>query len=221
MSRSPSDGGAEQGSHAADRARLFAMSAVARDLGGRYAPERVRLDAFHVYDPKQKPVLERLRALAGRLPEFVATGGGVLFYGLVGTGKDHLLAWLLYQAAGRGLSCRWVNGQEVYGRFRDAMDGGASEDDLLRHLAEPQVLAVSDPIPPVGSPTAWNVSQLYRLLDRRYRALKSTWVSVNALSADDADAKLSAPVFDRLREGAELFPCFWDSYRKVARKGGA
>jgi hypothetical protein len=79
-------------------------------------------------------------------------------------------------------------------------------------------LAISDPIPPVGEPTAWNLGQLYRLLDRRYRDLKQTWVTLNALSIEDADAKLSAPMFDRLREDAELFACFWPSFRE-RRKG--
>jgi hypothetical protein len=44
--------------------------------------------------------------------------------------------------------------------------------------------------------------------------MKSTWVSLNANSPEEADAMLSAAVFDRLREGAELFGCFWPSFRE-------
>jgi hypothetical protein len=63
-------------------------------------------------------------------------------------------------------------------------------------------------------PTDWSTSQLFRLFDNRYRNLKSTWATINALSIEDADEKLSAPVFDRLRDNAELFPCFWPSFRE-------
>ena len=35
------------------------------------------------------------------LPSIVARGAGLIFYGPVGTGKDHLLAVMLYQAAGK------------------------------------------------------------------------------------------------------------------------
>lgn len=202
------------------RRRARRVAQVAQDLRPRYAPERASLEAFAVYHQAQRPVLDRLRGLAAELPALAADGRGLIFYGLVGTGKDHLLAAMLYAAAAQGVECRWRNGQEVYGQFRDRMDTGQREEELLEQLAAPQVLAISDPVPPVGQPSAWNVAQLYRLLDRRYRDLKSTWVSLNAASAEDADRKLSAPVFDRLREGAEMFACFWPSWRERRRQCG-
>jgi DNA replication protein DnaC len=194
-------------------------AAIQQDLGPRYAPDRVRFDKFEVYHPAQRDVLDRLQAVADALPEYVSRGAGLILYGSVGTGKDHLLAAMLYQAVSRhGFPCRWANGQEIYGLFRDRMSTEQREADLLQKYEEPQVLAISDPIPPVGEPTAWNLSQLYRLLDRRYRHLKPTWVTLNARSIQDADTKLSASVFDRLREDAELFACFWPSFRE-RRKG--
>jgi DNA replication protein DnaC len=125
---------------------------------------------------------------------------------------------MLYEAVGVGASCRWLNGQDLFGQFRDGMDAGRAEEDILRKLTAPDVLAVSDPIPPVGCPTSFNVNTLYRVFDRRYRALKPTWISMNALSPDDADNKLSEPVFDRVREAAEMFHCFWPSYRERTGK---
>jgi hypothetical protein len=58
---------------------------------------------------------------------------------------------------------------------------------------------------------------LYRVLDRRYREVKPTWVTINAEDADDAKAKLGAPIFDRLKDNAELVPCFWPSFRERAK----
>jgi DNA replication protein DnaC len=159
-------------------------------------------------------VLAALRQLVPALRELISAGQGVIFYGSVGTGKDHLMAALLYEAARQEVVCRWVNGQEVFGMFRDSIRAHGREDDLLRQLTEPKVLAISDPIPPAGTPTAWNLQLLYRLVDRRYRKLGSTWASPSAASIEDADAKLSAPVFDRLRERAVMPRCFWPSYRE-------
>ncbi len=193
------------------------VRALADCLGKRYGPDMARLDTFLAGTPEQKSVLARLRAFVQALPEHVATGRGLLLYGLVGTGKDHLLAAALYESARLGYSTRWVNGQEIYGRFRDAIDGGQRESDILAELTGPQVLGISDPIPPVEKPTPYNLQQLYRLLDKRYREMKCTWVSLNAVTPEDADAKLSAPIFDRLRDGAELVRCFWPSYRERSR----
>ncbi len=194
-----------------------AIRQLAGELGPRYSPTSATLDRFNVYHPAQKPILERLRALATRLPEVVAEGRGIILYGAVGTGKDHLLAALLYLAAGAGVGCRWLNGQEAYGTMRDRMDKGLEEEEFFRGLCSPQVLAISDPVPPVGTPSAWNISQLYRLFDRRYRLLRPTWVSLNAKTPEDVEHHLSAPLWDRLRHGAELFPCFWPSYRQAAK----
>lgn len=193
------------------------VRSLAVQLGQRYWPDRVKLSEFKVYHANQKAVVERLKQLTTSIGSLVSEGSGVIFYGPVGTGKDHLLASMLYEAAREGHECRWINGQELYGTIRDNMDSNAKESKFVSELYSPKVLAISDPIPPVGDPSAWNVSQLYRILDRRYRSMKSTWVSLNALSEEDADAKLSAPVFDRLRENAAVFPCFWPSFRERKR----
>lgn len=193
------------------------MADLAGQLGLRYSPKAMAISSFSIYDSRQSKVIETVKRLAESLPSWAVEGRGVLFFGTVGTGKDHLLASLLYIAAASGLSCKWVNGQEVYGQFRDRMDTGQREEDLLSELCRPQVLAISDPVPPTGNPTPFNVSQLYRLTDRRYRAKKSTWMTVNGLSPEDLDSKLSAPLFDRLREDAELLGCFWPSYRERSK----
>lgn len=186
---------------------------LAQQLGERYSPRRCSLDTYEVYDAKQKPVVARLKALD--LSALVESGCGVMLYGSIGTGKDHLLAAMLYSAAAAGVDpIAWTNGQEVFGAFRDGIDSGKAESTLLAELSAPSLLAISDPIPPRGQPSAWNVQQLYRLLDRRNRSMKSTWVTLNAMSPEDAEAKLSGPVFDRLAEGAVKLPCFWQSHRE-------
>jgi DNA replication protein DnaC len=202
---------------------------LAQDLGSRYSEEKVELSNFEIYHDNQRAVLDRLRLFDfGKL---VADGRNLLFFGPVGTGKDHLLAYALYRAArnftptseaaerlgGRphaGYFCRFLTCQEFYGKSRDLMDSRKSEDHFISELATPKILALSDPVPPVGEISPWNVAQLHRLVDRRYRAMKSTWMTVNASGIEDLDSRLSSPVFDRLREGAEILGCEWPSYRE-------
>jgi len=190
-----------------------------KDLGARYAPADVSLKKFEIYHPNQRVVVESLTALVAELPALVREGRGLVFLGSVGTGKDHLMAAMLYSAARHGIRCRWFNGQEFFGGFRDRIDTGQRDEETFRQWLAPQVLGISDPVPPIGEIGAWNTTNLYRLIDRRYRERRSTWLSVNASSMDEAEATLSSPNFDRLRQDAELFRCFWPSYRE--RKRGA
>lgn len=193
------------------------IKALSSRLGKRYSPARVSLDTFQVYHADQREALAKLRAFIAAVKTNVDEGKGLVLYGTVGTGKDHLLAAALYAAAGAGVDCSWVNGQEIFSEFRDNMDSGERESALMNRFVAPQVLGISDPIPPVfdaSKPNAWRAELLYRVLDSRYRDCKATWVSINAKSPQDADAKLTEPVFDRIQDKAEFIACFWPSFRE-------
>jgi DNA replication protein DnaC len=189
-----------------------------RDLGARYSPDRACLDRFELYHPAQRAVLIQVKAFAARLPDALARGEGLIFYGPVGTGKDHLLAALLHQAAGKhSMAARWFNAQEFFASIRDRMSKGWEEGPFIQRWIQPQVLGISDLIPPMRDPSAWNIEVIYRLIDKRYGALKSTWVTVNAASEADAYESLSGPVFDRLQESSVVLHCNWPSYRERTR----
>ena len=200
----------------AERKARLAVMDLATKLGQRYHPSKTSLEAYEVYHPAQGPVLERLRAIVPTVREFVEQGRGLIFYGAVGTGKDHLLAAMLYAAVRAGVRADWSNGLEVFRVFRDAMgdDRGESEREILDRFARPGLLGLSDPLPPVGESSAWRTETLYRVLDARYRDGKPTWVTMNVKSPAEADAKLTSPVFDRLQHGAEMVKCFWPSFRE-------
>ena len=189
------------------------VRALAADLGRRYSPTLAAFESYRVYAKGQEEVIDQLRAFTAQFPGVIERGEGLILYGSVGTGKDHLCAAALYAACHAGLSCRWIGGQELYGRFRDQIDDKRSEREQSIELAAPDVLAISDPIPAAGDLSKWSIDQLYRLIDRRYREMRSTWITVNAATPEEAKAKLSAQVFDRLREGATLVKCFWPSFR--------
>ena len=196
--------------------RAACAAALATRMGRRYSRERSSLDAFRL-DHRQQ--VEAKATVANFIADY-RFDLGVVLYGSVGTGKDHLLAALLYAAADGGLTASWVNGQEIYSRFRDAMDSKVSEESIMRDFSTPDVLGISDPIPPVidpAKPSAWRTELLFRVLESRYRDCKSTWITLNAQSPEDAERKLSEPVFDRLKHDAVLIPCFWPSFREPAK----
>jgi len=197
------------------RPKSLAETPLAKKLGPRYEPNRVRIRGFEIYDDRQRDVIKRLQGLDGRLPEMTREGHGLIFFGTVGTGKDRMLARMLYVALGRHqIDCDWFNGEDLYAQMREQIRNGASEEDLIAGLCKPRILAVSDALPVAGDLSDWNTRVLARTVDRRYRAKKATWMTLNAMSIEDADSRLSAPVFDRLREDAEVFRCFWQSYRE-------
>jgi DNA replication protein DnaC len=198
---------------------------AARRRAGRQARPPVRPgpgDArlVRLRPPGQKAALDAVRRFAAGIEQAVKDGRGLVLYGTVGTGKDHLLAALLYAAAAAGFSCSWVAGLELYGRVRDTFDNGRAEETAIGPHVLPDVLGISDPILPTqraGPAAGVADGDLYRVLDRRYREVKPTWVTINAEDADDAKAKLGAPIFDRLKDNAELVPCFWPSFRERAK----
>jgi DNA replication protein DnaC len=196
------------------------LAAIAKDLGPRYSPDRATLENFQTDLPKQVAVKNRVLEIVARLPEMISSGQGIIFYGPVGTGKDHLLAALLYSAAGSRFTCKHLDGQDFYGEMRDRMDGGQKEEEILSHYSRFQVLSISDPVPPANDLSPFRLELLYRLVNRRYRALRPTWMTLNAKSPEQAENYLSSQVWDRLQESAELFHCCWPSFReKNVRKG--
>jgi DNA replication protein DnaC len=194
-----------------DHERNENLRALVNILGPRY--RNCTLANFQQYDPKRQcPVLKALNEFAVDMPNRLR-GGGIIFIGNPGTGKDHLMAALLKIAVARHrLSAAWWDGGTLY----DAIAAAISDDTfekLRRRLLEPQILAISDPIPPRGNLTDPQLRRLRDAVDRRYRATKSTWITTNVDTTGDAEALLTKPVLERITEGALQIFCDWESYR--------
>ena len=104
---------AENDRHIEKCRRRAIFETLVGQLGTRYAPQRVELANYSIYDPRQTGVVARIRAIGERISEFVEQGRNLALFGTVGTGKDHLLAWLLYRAASEGLQCRFAEADYV------------------------------------------------------------------------------------------------------------
>lgn len=203
----------------ARRACLSNWVRVARKMGSRY--EACRIEDFELYGSDAER--ERQADAVASVREFVAgvrvhsdAGSGLVLFGPPGTGKDHLMAAAIREACRAGLTVEWVNGLDFFGNMRDRMDGDATEESLIRELSAPDILAISDPLPPWGPLTPFQAQTLFRLIDRRYRHQRPIWVTVNVASGKEASDRIGSAAIDRLKDRATTIHCNWPSHRAPA-----
>lgn len=179
--------------------------------GQRY--RECTLDSFACASPQQQKIVSILREYVAKdCPE------GLILFGPVGTGKDHLAFAVCREALRAGKTLAWINGQKWFGIVRDAMDTDRSERSLIDELKRPELLCLSDPLPPVGPLTQFQATMLYRLIDARYANGKPTICTINVASDQEADERMGAATWDRLTDGAYKLSCNWPSHRKASRE---
>ncbi len=191
-----------------------ALARLGAQLGYRYA--KATLANYRIYDERQRAVIERLSRFALAMPRHLEGMGGLLLFGDAGTGKDHLVAALLKIAVGgHGLTASWFDGGDLYDRFYLACrsEGDAAFAELRRDLESPAILAISDPQPPQGLLSDSQIRRLRDVIDRRYRAGKSTWITTNLDDPALANTILTGPLLDRIKEASAKILCNWPSHR--------
>jgi DNA replication protein DnaC len=201
---------------AAERSKRWRQ--FAERLGPRYLG--CRLSNFTIGSQNasaMEEVVSELKRYGEDMPERVEAGQGVLLFGSVGTGKDHLLTALAHSAIVTfDMHVRWVDGTAFYRQVRDRMDSRDSEAELIERFSLPSILYFSDPLPPFGDLTPFQASALFSVIDRRYRDRKPTWLSLNVADSDEAARRLGPSIVDRMKDNTLVLRCNWPSYRKVA-----
>jgi DNA replication protein DnaC len=204
---------AERDAQREQQARVDRWRAFIRDRGERYSD--CRLNNFDQSHDAQKRAVADLTDYCRNVTDRIADGDGVVLFGPKGTGKDHLIVALCRQAILSGQRVVWQNGMDLFGDIRDAMDGGEAERALVHRLVSPDVLYLSDPLPPVGNLSEFQASMLFRILDGRYSRRRPLWVTVNVASGSELDVRMGPQNGDRIRDGATAIHCDWPSYRRA------
>jgi DNA replication protein DnaC len=192
---------------------------IKKAIGPRYA--ECTVENFDTRDTNQKfaslkvEAVDQVRAYLSDLKENIGKGKNVLFFGPKGTGKDHLMVGMLREAVYVGANCRWWDGMTLYAELRSCVREKRSEVPLLKKLIEAHVVAISDPLPPRGASVSEFIADfMFRLVDGRYRLRRSTWMTMNVSSKEEAEERMAPQIHDRLRDFALQVRCNWESYRR-------
>lgn len=163
----------------------------------------------------QREVYQAVRDFCDNMTDRMKNGGGLVLTGPPGTGKDHLIVTAMYWAILKyGLTVTWRDGPMLAQEIRSVIAGNNDETAFIDKFVKPQIFVISDPVPPKGDASNFVTDTLQRIVDRRYRMMKSTWCTLNVGSAKEADQRLAAPLVDRLRHDSLHLGCGWNSYRK-------
>lgn len=169
---------------------------------------------FRTSSNYQERVVRSLMQWVATFESRTASGDGIVLYGPVGTGKDHL-AFAAASAVlhSHNVSARWMNGRDMFGAIRDRISESESEADFVRMLSTPDMLVISDPLPPIGDLTQYQADMLYRVCEARYAERRLTIATLNVASDEEADRRLGVATWDRLCHGAWKIACCWPSFR--------
>lgn len=201
------------------RRRLKNWDLACEAIGTRYREctfETFQISADPEIGPRQTNSVQRCLAFCSDIKANVDAGRGLILFGPVGTGKDHLLVATMREACRAGYRVAWRNGPDLHAAVRESTFGNASIEDLVRGCVQTDILAISDVVPAAGELAAFQVEFLTRVIDDRYRALKPIWLTVNVASSKDLEARLGSAINRRIVESAFSVGCFWPCWRRTA-----
>jgi DNA replication protein DnaC len=205
-------------------------------VGVRY--KDARLNNYICQHPGQQNTIDALQDYSNAFPAHCDNGEGIILFGPVGTGKDHLLVGLAHDVIGQhctgrveknhryfgmidlvpSINLAWIDGMGFFSGLRAGMDSKQfNEGDYLESLIGPSILILSDPVPPRGILTEYQSAMLFRVIDGRYRECKPTWVTMNVASPAEASERMGAQIVDRLKHGALCIHCNWPSFRQAGQ----
>lgn len=183
-------------------------------IGKRYS--EAKLSTWIADTPQQQQVLSDVVTWCDNLTSNIARGRGIVMFGPRGSGKTHLAIGILKRCVQSLYTVAAIDGQQMYLRMRDAIKENMPEAELIRLWTAPDVLLIDDPVPVGGDNSAYQLTTLWNVIDRRYRDLKPTIVTLNVANGEEAARRLSPQIVDRLRDGALVLSCNWPSYRQPA-----
>lgn len=194
-------------------------------LEGRF--QEVSFDTFDASSPAQQKALQACRDYASGVA--FDGGAGLWLIGPPGTGKTHLgSAMVRYVIEERDRSAAIHSGREIIRMLRSTwgnrdrtrgFDGrAATEEDMIDDFARLALLVIDEIGVGFGSDSEH--VQLFDVIDLRYKYRRPT-VLLSNLPAKGLKDAMGDRAYDRLREGAQVIACNWESHRsKPANRPG-
>jgi DNA replication protein DnaC len=180
-----------------------------RARGKRYA--ECRLETFNSC-PENASVYLQCRRMA---KEKGFWRKNILWLGATGTGKDHLMSALAFEAVRQGcFGMRWTTGVDMFDELKESMADSSLNDSVRKYKAA-SLLMISD-IGWMGAELSkFEQQEFYRIIDARYAANKPVWITANALTRQQLNEIIGVHIADRLVDDSTVFVCNWQTHRKV------
>lgn len=170
-------------------------------------------DAF--VSPYHCEVTLRVREWASDWQARKAAGSGLVLWGPVGTGKDTLAYRACRHLVKQGATIEWMNARQLAAQLRNAISAKESDDDVKLAIGA-EVLLLSDVVPPFGVISDYQADTLYRIFESRCAHRRVSIVTLNIGSDEEADNRLGAPIWDRIKHRSWVLECAWPSFRNPA-----
>lgn len=185
-------------------------------LEGRFL--EARFDNYRVSGEQQAKVLEACRSFAESVEH--DSGSSLWLIGPPGTGKTHLgSAMVRHLIEERYRTAAIFSGREIIRNLRATwgqkgprgwQGRATTEEQLLADLGSMTLLVIDEIGMNFGSDS--EQVQLFDVIDARYKNRRPT-VLMSNLTTKELKVVIGDRAYDRLREGAQVLPCNWESYR--------
>jgi len=136
-----------------------------------------------------------------------------LFIGKRGPGKTQMGVHIIKYACGvLGWSCKYTKAVELLYTLKRGFDTGKAEIDSLKPYIAPQLLVIDELQEKIDGD--WTRQVMTYLFDRRYDAMKSTFLIAN-IKCDPESIRscVGTSIYDRLFECGEVIEFTWPSFR--------
>ena len=141
-------------------------------------------------------------------------GGGFIFSGNPGTGKNHLAAAICNELMNRNKSCMVITVTELMQKLRNCYNSGSetTEDQFIRSMIDFDLLILDE----IGLQRGTDAEKLAlnQIVDQRICRMKPTGMLTN-LDQRTINDCLGVRIMDRMRsQGGKWISFNWNSYRK-------
>jgi DNA replication protein DnaC len=204
--------------------------------------KNARLDNYHPHHAKQQNALDKSIAFAKQDISLIVEGKTLFLYGPVGTGKTHLAVGTAYEIAAVnadkfGFKCRntdfltleeleisrqfpgmtigFVNVTDLLLTLLESFSGDKSANEKatqMLHRAKMDDLVILDEIG-LMKPTEWVESQLYNLIDVRYR-MERPMIFTSNYTPKELEKQVGKRVVSRIIEISDGVHVDGPDYRK-------
>ena len=168
---------------------------------------------FYAESREQRLAKAACERYVERFEDRLSNGGGLIFYGSVGTGKSHLAYGIGNALLKNGYSVMGIDVYELIDIVKESFgrDNPKTEREAIRDFVELDLLIIDEIGAQLG--TTYEDLLVFKIINERYKQVKPT-IMISNLDRAPLIERLGERIYDRMQEGGGATVCFnWESYR--------